>query len=147
MRTLSLFRCLPATASLSLVLLSTPWFPCSAATVVAADDSGGHTWVSIENDGYEQKAHFISGIKYLSGRLDEQIVVLKAKRSGMVNDTKDWDMAMKEVDDSRALLSARISDLPKVTTPEAWTDAKEKTGAAWKRSQQAVDKMNQTVTS
>jgi hypothetical protein len=78
--------------------------------------------------------------------LDGQIAQLKAKRASMTTDTKDWDMAMKEVLDSRSLLTGRIRDLSKADTPEAWADAKEKAGQAWKRSQEAVDRMGQTVT-
>ena len=54
---------------------------------------------------------------------------------------------MKDVDESRALLTSRIRELKKATTPEMWIDARDKVGEAWKRSQLAVDKMNTTVTS
>ena len=136
-----------ATALLGLLVFAAGPTGTSAAPVRSADDSGGRTWTSIENDGYELRTHFQDGISYLSTVLDGQIGQLKAKRAGMTTDTKDWDMAMKEVDDSRSLLTGRMRELSKVDTPELWVDAKEKVGEAWKRSQTAIDKMNQTVTS
>ena len=65
----------------------------------------------------------------------------------MTTDTKDWDFAMKEVDDSRSYLTSSMRELAKATTPETWSAAKDKVGEAWKRAQAAVDKMNATVTS
>jgi len=90
---------------------------------------------------------FTAGAQRLSARLDEQIRQLKAKREAMTSDTKDWDFAMKAVYEARELLTGRISELAKQTTPETWTDARDKVGEAWKQSQQAVDNMNTTVTS
>ncbi len=82
-----------------------------------------------------------------SARLDRQISVLKAKRAGMTTGTKEWDFAMKEVDDSRSFLTSRMSELAQTTTPDTWAAAKDRIGEAWTRSQLAVDKMNATVTS
>lgn len=146
MRTIPLPGRPAAAALLGVLLLAAS--PCTGwpAPVRSADDSGGRTWTSIENDGYELKGHFLDGINHLSTFLDGQIAQLKAKRASMTTDTKDWDMAMKEVLDSRSLLTGRIRDLSKADTPEAWADAKEKAGQAWKRSQEAVDRMGQTVT-
>jgi hypothetical protein len=106
-----------------------------------------HFWSDIKGDTYDQRAHFAKGVDAMSARLDQQIGELKAKRAGLTTDTKDWDFAMKEVDDSRALLTDRINNLAKATTPETWEDAKEKVGEAWHRSQLAVDRMNSTRTS
>lgn len=69
----------------------------AADAVRAAGDSGGLAWASIENDTYEQRAHFAAGAKRLSVRLDEQVRQLRAKREAMTSDTKDWDLAMKAV--------------------------------------------------
>jgi len=103
-------------------------------------------WSAIKDDTFDQRAHFEEGVGRLSSKLDAQIRALRAKRESMNADTKDWDFAMKEVEDSRVLLKGRISDLKKATTPEVWTDAKDKVGDAWRRSQLAVDKMNSTRT-
>ena len=124
--------------------------PRAYSEVVAIAGSDGTTspgWTDIEGDAYEQRAHFAAGADRLSARLDDQIKFLKAKRAGMTQDIKDWDLAFKEVDDSRQLLTSRITEIKKVTTLEGWADCKDKVGEAWKRSQLAVDKMNATVTS
>ena len=83
----------------------------------------------------------------MMAKLDREIRELRAKRASMTTDTKDWDFLMKDVDDSRALLSGRIDDMAKATTPETWADAKDKIGDAWHRAQLAVDKMNTARTS
>ncbi len=116
-------------------------------TVSGSDGTAATAWVEIKNDTYEQRAHFTAGVERLSARLDRQISILKAKRAGMTTGTKEWDFAMKEVDDSRSFLTSRMSELAHTTTPETWTDAKDRIGEAWTRSQLAVDKMNATVTS
>jgi len=117
------------------------------AEVVGAEASTGHLWSDIKGDTYDQRAHFAEGANRLVARLDDQIRELKAKRAAMTTDTSDWDFAMKEVNDSRSLLTGRIEDLANATTPETWADAKEKIHEAWQRSQLAVDKMNSTRTS
>jgi ABC-type uncharacterized transport system involved in gliding motility auxiliary subunit len=114
---------------------------------VAQEGTATPLWTDIQPDTYVQRAHFAAGIRRLSARLDEQIRVLKAKRAGMTTDLKDWDLAFKEVEESRTYLTGMMNELEKTTTPETWADAKEKVGDAWKRSQLAVDKMNTTITS
>ena len=137
--------------ALGLIAISAGTFVTrSPGEVVAISGSDGTTspsWVDIKNDGYELRAHFAAGAERLSARLDREIEMLKAKRASTKNDTKDWDFAMKEVEDSRSHLTARMNELAKATTPDAWNAAKENFGEAWQRSQLAVDKMNTTVTS
>ena len=117
------------------------------AGVNGVDPTTDRLWTDIKGDTYIERAHFAKGVDKMSARLDEQLGELRAKRAGMTTDTKDWDFALKEVEESRALLTDRMSNLPKATTPETWEDAKEKIGEAWHRSQLAVDKMNATRTS
>lgn len=121
--------------------------PAQVVTVAASDGGAATAWVEIKNDTYAQREHFAAGVERLSGRLDREIGQLKAKRAEMTTDTKDWDFAMKEVDDSRSFLTSRTTELSKATTPDTWNAAKDKIGEAWKRSQVAVDKMNGTGTS
>jgi hypothetical protein len=121
--------------------------PAQVVTVTGSDGAAAAPWVEISSDNYGQRVHFAAGVERLSARLDRQISQLKARRAGMTTDTKDWDFAMKEVDDSRSFLTSRMSELAQTTTPETWAAAKDKIGEAWKRSQLAVDKMNSTVTS
>ncbi len=121
--------------------------PAQVVAVTGSDGAAAAPWVEISNDNYGQRVHFAAGVERLSARLDRQISQLKAQRAGMTTDTKDWDFAMKEVEDSRSFLTSRMSELAQTTTPETWAAAKDKIGEAWKRSQLAVDKMNSTVTS
>ncbi len=117
------------------------------AEAVGAEASTGHLWSDIKGDTYGQRDHFAAGANRLTAKLDDQVRELRAKRAAMTTDTKEWDFAMKEVEECRMLLKGRIEDLAKAMTPEVWTDAKDKIGEAWKRSQLAVDKMNSTRTS
>jgi hypothetical protein len=136
------------------LLLGLTWVAAGIATragaevvsAVAEEGTATPVWTDIQTDTYDQRAHFAAGINRLSAKLDDQIRVLKAKRAGMTTDLKDWDLAFKEVEESRSYLTSCMSDLAKTTTPETWADAKDKVGEAWKRSQIAVDKMNATVT-
>ncbi len=121
--------------------------PNAVAGVDSAQAPTDRLWSNIKDDTYDQRDHFSRGAERLLVRLDEQIRILKAKRAAMTSDTKDWDFNMKEVDDSRVLLKGRLTDLTKADTPDAWTDVKDKIGEAWRRSQVAVDKMNDTRTS
>jgi hypothetical protein len=141
-RTLAALVVLAAAASL-------PLASTASAEVIAipgSDGTAAPTWSNIENDTYEQRAHFEAGAQRLSVHLDYEIGVLRSKRAGMTKDLGDWDIAMKDVDESRALLTSRISELRKANTPELWLAAKDRFGEAWRRSQLAVDKMNTTVT-
>ena len=106
----------------------------------------GAKWSDIKNDTYDQRGHFSSGLAQLSARLNDEIRELNAKRAAMTTDTKDWDFAMKDVMDSRDLFVSRATEISKTTTPEAWSDAKDKVGEAWQRARQALDKMHTTVT-
>ncbi len=114
--------------------------------ISGSDGTTSPSWVDIKNDTYEQRAHFSAGADRLSAWLDRQIALLKTRRLSMTTDTKDWDISMKEVEESRSSLTSRMTDLSKATTPEAWIAARDWVGEAWKRSQLAVDKMNTTVT-
>ncbi len=118
----------------------------AVAGVDGAQQPTDQLWADIKGDNYDQRVHFSKGVDRMLAKLDEQIRALKAKRAAMTTDTSDWDFNMKEVDDSRVLLTGTMSDLAQATTPETWADAKGKIGDAWKRSQIAVDKMNQTRT-
>ena len=119
----------------------------AVAGVDAAQKPTDAGWLAIENDTYEQRAHFERGARRLSAVLDDQIRVLRERRAAMIADTKDWDFAMKEVNEARVLLTGRINDLAKVANPEDWAGARDRVGEAWRRSQLAVDEMNATRTS
>jgi hypothetical protein len=112
-----------------------------------AEQTADQSWADLKGDTYEHRDHFLSGIGRLSAKLDDQIRILKAKRAGMTTDLADWDTAMKDVEDSRALLTGRINDVRKAKTPDDWTAARDNVGDAWSKAEAAVDKMHTTVTS
>jgi len=118
-----------------------------AQLVPVPEATADQAWAELKDDTYDQRGHFTAGVNRLSGRLDEQIRVLRAKRAGMTADLKDWDFAMKDVDDARSMLTSRMTELSQANTPETWLAARDNIGDAWKRAEAAVDKMNTTVTS
>jgi hypothetical protein len=132
---------------LALGLAALAPLPGRAAPVDGVEDTASHPWSDIKADTYDQRSHFTDGTGRMMAKLDREIRELRAKRANMTTDTKDWDFLMKDVDDSRTLLSGRIDDIAKATTPETWADAKDKIGDAWHRAQLAVDKMNTARTS
>ncbi len=88
-------------------------------------------WRDIKADTYATRVHFAQGADRLLARLDVEIGKLNAKRAAMTTDTKDWDFAMKEVNNLRGVLQDRISELGPADTPEKWADVKDKVGEAW----------------
>lgn len=140
----TLMRSLPGVlALLTLVMSAAPVL----ASVDGVDSTAPHLWSQIKEDAYSQREHFATGADKLAARLKEQIAEIIAKRASMTSDTNDWDLAFKEVEQSRLLLADRIGALGKANTPETWVDAKQKVGEAWKRAQLAVDRMNSTRSS
>jgi hypothetical protein len=140
------FRALP----ISLVLTACAFLlPGSRvlASVNGVEPTSDHFWQDIKNDTYDDREHFSKGVGKMSDRLNEERRELREKRAGLKTDTGDWDSAMKEVEDSRDMLTDRMTGLAKVNTPETWEQAKEKISEAWHRAQVAVDKMNATRTS
>jgi len=136
---------------LGALVLSASLSPRLAAQVPAvpevAEQTADQAWSYLKDSTYDQRDQFLAGVNRLSARLDDQIRALRAKRAGMSTDTKDWDFAMKDVDESRSLLTSRITELKQTNTPETWLSARDNIGDAWKRSEDAVDKMHTTVTS
>lgn len=121
----------------------------TAATKVATDAGAAlvASWEGIKDYTYEKRADFSAGLGRMAAGLDDQIRALKAKRATMADGpAKDWDFAMKELDDARADLRFKLSELGKATS-ETWTEAKEKAAQAWKRTQDAAAKVKSSTTS
>ncbi len=110
--------------------------------VVAASDS----WESIAELTYDQRTDFIAGINRLENQLDGQIGVLRAKRAGMTTDTKDWDFAMSGMTDARSYLQSMATEVAGVTSPDTWSQEKEKVHQAWLKAQDAYDKVRTSTT-
>jgi SMC interacting uncharacterized protein involved in chromosome segregation len=81
------------------------------------------------------------------GKLDDEIRELNAKRATMKNDTRDWDFAMKELNNARADVQSKLSELSRAITPDLWTEARDRLGVAWDRAQTAVRNVKTSTTS
>jgi hypothetical protein len=80
----------------------------------------------------------------MSVQLDDKTREFKAKFAGVPDTaTKDREAAIKEYDEARADLKARVSDLGNASS-DTWSDAKAKVADSWKRVQTAYDKMKAT---
>jgi hypothetical protein len=116
--------------------------------VQSVSDQAAAAWASIKDFTYDQRADFISGAGRLQGMLASEVAELNAKRASMPStvDTKDWDFAMKEVNDSQAYLKSMIDEAGRAT-PDTWNQEKDKVDEAWQRTQAAFDKVKITTTS
>ena len=105
-------------------------------------------WNEIKVCTYDMRARLFAGLKQLEAKVDGQIRELVAKRATMkgTTDTKEWDFAMKEMNDARSYLQSTGEELSKATR-ENWDQAKEKTGQAWVRTQDAYAKVKASTTS
>jgi hypothetical protein len=116
--------------------------------VQSVSDQASASWVSIKDFTFDQRADFIAGAGRLQAMLSSQIAELNAKRATMPStvDTKDWDFAMKEMNDSQYYLKSMIEEASRAT-PETWAEEKDKVDQAWQRAQEAFDKVKVTTTS
>jgi hypothetical protein len=124
--------------------------PAALPTVVPDAHPTGVTpvsWADIKDDTFDQRAHFISGLKGLESRVDEQIVALTAKRATKTGatDTTNWDSAMKEMEDARTALKSIAEEVDQATQ-ETWAPQKDRAGQAWVRAQAAYDKVKGSTT-
>jgi hypothetical protein len=122
-----------------------------AANQVAAvtiPDRAAVKWIDIKDLSYDARAQFFSGLKRLEVIVDGQISELTAKRAAMkgTTDTKDWDFAMKEMEEARTYLKSAGEDASKATA-ETWAQEKDKVGQAWARTQEAYSKVKSSTTS
>ncbi|HTB81343.1 MAG TPA: hypothetical protein VK717_10700 [Opitutaceae bacterium] len=135
----------PATATPA---VSGPAVTFQPATTASPNDASAK-WTNIEDCAYDMRAQFFAGLKGLEARVDDQFRELTAKRATMTSstaDTKDWDFAMKEMEDARSYLKSMDEELSKAT-PETWSQEKDKVGQAWVRTQEAYKKVKSSTTS
>ena len=122
----------------------------SNVIVVGADVSTGIAvakWTDIDGLTYELRGPFATGVKRLEAQVDLQIAALVRKRATMtrISETRDWDFAMKEMNDSRSYLKSSGEEM-NTATPETWLQHKEKIGQAWLRTQNAFEKVKASTT-
>jgi hypothetical protein len=104
-------------------------------------------WANIEGFTYEMKAQCLDDLKTLEAELASQISRLTAKRAAMksTTDTKEWNLAMKEMENAEDYLKFTVAKLGHAT-PETWEQEKEKVHQAWLRTQEAYAKVNSSTT-
>jgi hypothetical protein len=116
--------------------------------VTSVSDQAAASWVAIKDFTFDQRTDFIAGAGRLQAMLASQIAELNAKRASMPStiETKDWDFAMKEMNDSQYYLKSMIEEAGRAT-PDTWAQEKDKVDQAWQRAQEAFDKVKITTTS
>ncbi|WP_414662914.1 hypothetical protein [Horticoccus sp. 23ND18S-11] len=138
----------PRTAAAAPPLAAPTTAPAGGAPAVArpndspAADSAGVTWASLRSSDFEARSRFLAGFKQLEARADEQMNELSNKRAAMASnaDTRNWDFAMKEMNDARSDLRFMGEEMAKATA-QTWDQQKEKAGVAWLRCRTAYDKV------
>jgi hypothetical protein len=125
--------------------VNTPAVLIGPASAIAPD-TGSSTWADMENLTFDQRAAFTADLTDLVRKLDGQISALNAKRSTMTTNTGDWDFAMKEVNAARSYLVSLETEVA-TATPDTWGEEKDRVGGAWRRAQDACDKVRMSTTS
>ena len=105
-------------------------------------------WTDLETMTYDRRSEFAAGIKQMETTIDRQVAELTEKRAAMKGTVavKDWDFAMKEMNDARTYLKSMGDEAAKATA-ETWDQQKAKVGQAWKRAQAAYEKVQLSTTS
>jgi hypothetical protein len=125
--------------------VNTPAVLIGPASAIAPD-TGSSTWADMENLTFDQRAAFTADLTDLVRKLDGQISALNAKRSTMTANTGDWDFAMKEVNAARSYLVGLETEVA-TAAPDTWGEEKDRVGGAWRRAQDACDKVRMSTTS
>jgi hypothetical protein len=113
----------------------------TAAAVTASD-----SWDLVKDYTYDQRGAFAAGLGHMIERMDAAIVRLQARRTTLPQTSvKDWDFAMKELDDARSDLRFQVNALDKAT-PDTWNDVKDTLAQAWQRTKDAFDKVRTSTT-
>jgi len=140
----------PTLAVVTIVVSDAPRQSATAipAAVAASPVVAPSAWSDIQEYTFDMRAQLLAGLKQLEAKVDDQIRELVAKRATMkgLTDTKDWDFAMKEMQEARSSMQSADAELSKATQ-EAWDQAKDKVGQAWVRTQDAYAKVKASTTS
>lgn len=126
-----------------------PLTPPSAPAAVAASNSPATVlspWGAITDYTYERRADFTAVIGRLATATDAQIDQLNARRASLPETSvKDWDVAMKELTDARSDLQFKVSQLNSAMA-ENWAQVRDGAADAWRRVQEATDKVKHSTT-
>jgi hypothetical protein len=107
------------------------------ATAIDVKDAAVSTWDSIKDYTYDKRADFSDHLDRMDKTMDEKIAEEKAQSPSTL--AADKQAAIKDYDDARADLKARLTDLSNATA-DTWADAKAKVAAAWQRLKADYDK-------
>ena len=103
-------------------------------------------WGAITDYTYERRADFSAVLTRVANTVDAQIDQLAARRATLPETSvKDWDIAMKELTDARSDLQFKVSRLGNAM-PETWTQVRDDAAQAWRRVQEAADKVKRSTT-
>lgn len=114
----------------------------TTAKDVAADvkTAAVDTWDSIKDFTFERRSDFSDSMGRMADKLDAKVADLRASASTLPDAAaKDRNAALKDYDEARADLKARLTDLGNATA-DGWSDAKAKVSAAWDRVEAAYKK-------
>lgn len=127
--------------------LPQPAAPAPAVTVTSAPPATVLSpWGAITDYTYERRADFTAMLGQLSATTDAQIEMLNARRAALPETSvKDWDVAMKELTDARSDLQFKVSQL-NTALAENWTQVRDSAADAWRRVQEATDKVKRSTT-
>lgn len=120
----------------------------AADTMSVADTLANTTdaWATIKDYPYEKRADFIAVFSRMVAKFDDDLRALNAKRATMTNDTKEWDFAMKELNNARSDVQSKITDLSK-SSNETWIEQRDRLGVAWDRALTAYKAVASSTTS
>lgn len=103
-------------------------------------------WGAITDYTYDRRADFTALLTRLAGATDTQIDQLNARRATLPETSvKDWDVAMKELTDARSDLQFKVSQL-NGSLAENWPQMRDSAADAWRRVQEATDKVKRSTT-
>jgi hypothetical protein len=120
----------------------------SQTVAVPSTASATAKWDEIKDLSYDARDLFFAGLKQLDATVDGQVKELTDRRAAMKStaNTKEWDFAMKEMNDSRSYLKS-VGDELKKASVETWNQQKETVGLAWVRTQNAYNAVKKSTTS
>jgi len=95
------------------------------------------TWDSVRDFTYDKRVEFSASIDRMDKNMDDKIAEEKTKAPDTFS--KEKQAAIKDYDDARADLKARLADLGNATA-DTWADAKAKVSEAWQRVKADYDK-------
>jgi hypothetical protein len=114
------------------------------AAATSVTNAVSDSWDNIKDYTYDRRVEFSASIDRMTVQLDNKTSDLKAKFAAAPDTaSKDRASAMKDYDDARADLKAKLADLGNATA-DTWADAKDKVAQSWKHVQAAYDKVTST---